>query len=659
MSESLRKQSSTLETLARIRFPVLTACEIRLLHAATNANQVAIGGPSDSYDDPINDPSTADNWGSEREVRAELIRWLCVDAKARTYVDPQGIRIFAAKVVNELNLSYVTVPFPLSIRRCALTENAIMRSVEIPALDLSGCWVLSLDAQGSRVKGDLFLRDRFRAKGMVQLMGAQIGGDLDCSGGKFVNPPTKESSETGIAIAADGITVGGQILLDTFSPGNSFHAEGEVHFLHAQVGINFDCQGGLFINPPITGVPTSGKSLTADGIIVKGTVFLNKGPHSVGFYSEGEVRLVDAQIGGSLECEGGTFSSGLKRKAGGRSQDGGDPALTVERTLIKGDVIFGVSPEGNGQPVPYRGTVIFLGKFQADGAVSLAGTRIEGNLDLRKSLLRKTELILERTTTGSLMYSGGNWPQLGNLFLDGFVYGRIADGPADAETTLKLLSLQPEQPFRPQPFLQLAKVLRESGDDDGERRVLVAMEDHRWKADHTSTYSFRLPFRVIAGYGYRPLWAAWEILGLSALGWIVYRRSYLAGTMVPTEKDACRSFREEAHPPDYYPKFSPLIYSVENSLPLVKLGQADKWQPDPAEENSGRKLPSSISDVRSKALPRWISRILTLAAAARSRLSKLGTSGRFLRWFVWFQILLGWLLATFFIAGVTGLVRKE
>jgi len=32
---------------------------------------------------------------------------------------------------------------------------------------------------------------------------------------------------------------------------------------------------------------------------------------------------------------------------------------------------------------------------------------------------------------------------------------------------------------------------------------------------------------------------------------------------------------------------------------------------------------------------------------------------RHVRWFLWGQILLGWLLATLFIAGVSGIVHKE
>jgi hypothetical protein len=31
----------------------------------------------------------------------------------------------------------------------------------------------------------------------------------------------------------------------------------------------------------------------------------------------------------------------------------------------------------------------------------------------------------------------------------------------------------------------------------------------------------------------------------------------------------------------HYPPFQPFVYTLENALPLVKLGQDDKWTPDP------------------------------------------------------------------------------
>jgi hypothetical protein len=38
---------------------------------------------------------------------------------------------------------------------------------------------------------------------------------------------------------------------------------------------------------------------------------------------------------------------------------------------------------------------------------------------------------------------------------------------------------------------------------------------------------------------------------------------------------------------------------------------------------------------------------------------RFGTSPRFVMWFLWLQILLGWLLATLFLAGISGIVHKN
>jgi len=180
----------------------------------------------------------------------------------------------------------------------------------------------------------------------------------------------------------------------------------------------------------------------------------------------------------------------------------------------------------------------------------------------------------------------------------------------------------------------------------------------------------RGPFKATIGYGYRPLMAFWEVMGLSALGWIVYRRSYLAGGVVPSDKDAYQEFKSTSQPPNYHKRFSPLIYSLENSLPLVTLGQAEKWQPDPSRATR----PESTAVKPTLGLParwprwvHWLQRFLVFvglrapeqADSPRSRASRWGTSPRFLRWFLWAQILLGWLLATLFLAGISGIIKRE
>ena len=137
------------------------------------------------------------------------------------------------------------------------------------------------------------------------------------------------------------------------------------------------------------------------------------------------------------------------------------------------------------------------------------------------------------------------------------------------------LDCNPRHRFHRDPYLQLAKVLRDSGDAEGALRVLEKMEELRRTGDEHGPIA-HLESWVLKGsigYGYYPARAIWEILGLSALGWIIYRRSYLAGTMAPTDKDAYANFQAEGQVPAFYPSFAPLVYSVENSLPLVKLGR--------------------------------------------------------------------------------------
>lgn len=176
-------------------------------------------------------------------------------------------------------------------------------------------------------------------------------------------------------------------------------------------------------------------------------------------------------------------------------------------------------------------------------------------------------------------------------------------------------------------------------------------------------------FRVFAGYGYAPARSVLAIVAVCVLGFLIYQRSYLGGGMVPTDKDASHEFEIEGQTPAGYDHFSPLIYSLENSLPLVKLGQADKWRPDPDALllQKGKWIASARRDNAWPRPFRPVEKLLVFTgllgpanlADPPSSLSRVGTSPAFLIWFLRVQILLGWLLATLFVAGVTGVVRRD
>ncbi len=711
MSEPFTAPTDDLEKLARSRFDELSKAELQLLHSAPKG-EIAYCGPSKNDVDSANDPHRADGWNSERDLRAELIRWLCVNSEAAKTVDPRGIHVYAGRIAGKLDLSDVTVNFPLRLERCLLTADTNLQYVKIPTVSFTGSKARSINADGANVAGEVSLGDGFLAEGEVRLINAQIGTELHCIGGTFKNPGGK-------ALSADGLKLGGGLFLR-----EGFLAEGEVRLLDAQIGGSLTCQGGTFKNP-------GGAAISADLARVGGSVFLREK-----FLAEGTVALLGAQIGGDLDCDGGTFKNsgggvalgadGIKvggsvflRKGstegevrlpgaqigtdldckGCKLKTPGGTALNAEHVKVGGSVYLGDSFSAEGevsmsaaqiernlecQGGAFKNSggyaliaenarvegIVFLGNgFSADGIVDLFGIQIGGSLVCNGGMFSGLLLVdtavvkgifswvavrsahdahldLANASVRAIADDEPSWPGSGNLSLDGFSYARISGGPTDAKKRLEWLALQ--KGFRPQPYRQLAKVLSESGDEEGAKQVLFEMEHQRWAGDRRRLIrAWGQVVEKTIGYGVYPENAIWYLGGITALGWILYRRAYRAGAMAPTDKEAYGEFHTKGHPPAHYPPFNALIYSLENSVPLVKLGQDDHWQPDPNPQ--GR--PASIAHETSvrQRVANWVLAHASAPAASPS----------VLRWFRWVMIGLGWLLATFFVAGVAGIVKSS
>lgn len=98
------------------------------------------------------------------------------------------------------------------------------------------------------------------------------------------------------------------------------------------------------------------------------------------------------------------------------------------------------------------------------------------------------------------------------------------------------------------------------------------------------------------------------------------------------------------YPPADYTQFNPLIYSLENSFPVVNLGVKERWSPKPEGATSVPLLRNSIL--------RKVHDTRTLEHCA----SWLGKPA-ILRWWLWFHVMAGWVLSTLFVAGMTGIVK--
>src|SRR6516225_4646031 len=97
-AKGTRTATTQLVDLASAHFMNLTQAERALLKNADitslQRSDLAVAGSSSNPTDPSNDPARAEQWNQQRNVRAELIRWLCVDPDASRRVDPRGIRLF-------------------------------------------------------------------------------------------------------------------------------------------------------------------------------------------------------------------------------------------------------------------------------------------------------------------------------------------------------------------------------------------------------------------------------------------------------------------------------------------------------------------------------------------------------------------------------------
>jgi hypothetical protein len=650
--------SAILDELRRMEFSELYPAEKILLkrYVGQEPQRTKLFESMESRDQTAS--KDGPSWKRDREIRSKLLRLLCTDRTIKTFADPRGIIAEGALISGRLDLAEITVPFPLSFQNCYFSESPYLYRTDVPELILAGSFAPGISARHLVVKGDLSLAAFTSKNEMIDLTDCHIGGDLIVEDATLQNPDRldaqgKPDESSGTALQADGGVIDGYVLLRKWE--RQFNAEGEMRFYGAQIRGDLDCEGGHFTHPASERFPHRGIALDVERASVKGSVLLRGG-----FSANGKVDLDEAQMG-NLICGECRFES-----RGYAYFDNFPVALSGERIIVVGN-----------------GDFTDKGQCTVIGGIDLVDARFGGTLYLGSSDLSSATLDLTGASVSRYSDSGKlSWPPQDHLYLRRFEYAGFVNASKDADTRLEWLSRQPADDFNTESYAQLAKVLLQDGDEDGARQVLQKMAELQSK--HHSKHWFlspRILFEGSIGYGYQPILAVWYSALLWLVGWVIYRRSYLAGSLVPTDKDAYSEFKNTGTLPSSYPRLSCLMLSAENSLPLVKLGQADKWQAEPDAPSTSPPLvgtPSAQPQPAGTGAPKFSRRQIfepirrlcyrTMLATGLeqgptgrsldTKLSRIGTSPRFVRGFIWVQILLGWLFATLFVAGVSGIIKK-
>ena len=192
----------------------------------------------------------------------------------------------------------------------------------------------ALRLSGATIRGSLDLLGEFTAIGGVALDTAHVTGDVVARGARI-------GAGEGDAIGGQAARFDGVVIL-----GDGFVAAGVIWLMGARIAGTLDMNAARLVNRAEDG---SGVVLAADTAEIGGSVLLRNG-----FSAEGAISLRGARIASSLECDGASLTNA--------TADGTGIALAVDHAVIGGAVLL-----RNG--------------FAAQGAISLIGARIGGNLE--------------------------------------------------------------------------------------------------------------------------------------------------------------------------------------------------------------------------------------------------------------------------------------
>lgn len=534
-------------------------------------------------------------------IRSDFVRWLATDPEAATHIDPKGLRAFDITLQDKLDLQNCRVLVPLHFQHCTINNEIDLRSAETKGIQLlDSMFNGTIKADRIDVDGPLFLRGS-SFFGEIRLVGAKINGSLDCIGAKL--------RAKGNTLCADRAEIGGFLNLgqgnDLSGNPQMFESEGTIRLSGAKIKGDLSCTGAKLM-------VENGDALFADNVEILGNAFLYRG-----FESKGTIRLPAAQIKGALSFSGAKLTG------------------TEEYALYADYAVVGLN--------------VSLDKgFEASSTIRLLGARIGGQLEIIKARIsgvvckdmrlsgdmfwmdiqEPKEAILDLTgaSVKTLRDDRESWPVPEHLFLDGFAYEELilserpskeqvicnshgSELPFNVDERIKWLMLQqPDRRIKPQPWMQLAKLLEAKGNRKGAKHVMfkyrtsLAMEEEfhpvRWLLKllfRLRTFQrvwpyFRHPNRswaiAFAWLEEAPLRICWSIAFTLMVGTLIFAGAFSSGAMIASVEVQPNALLpmpsgESRNLSVHYPLSSPFLYTVENAVPLVKLGMDEKWMPDP------------------------------------------------------------------------------
>jgi hypothetical protein len=566
------------------------------------------------------DTAEGSGWGADRTVRAEFLRELLTGARGNAGSRGTGaLNVRGARIVGGLDLEGVDLTCPIRLEDCWFEEPVNLCEARAASIRLPGCHLPGLEARQLEVRGNLFLGNGLSAS-RLNLSGAHVNGVLNLDNAVLDNP--------------GGTTLSGSgLLVDQGMHCSGLTSRGAISLIGARM------MGGLVL----TGARlenSQGWALDAQGMTVSYALFIGSSYDDwSGLTVEGGLRLVGVRVDGFVCGWGAHIKAG--RDYGYAVAALG---LTVTENLLLGegftaDGIVHLTNAQVGDEISLDGasltnpggqalvaerlvvgeSLLCTNGFRARGAINLAGAKIGGSLDFTGADLsdpamtglnlqgisaqaltmrpdgRAAQVDLRHVSVVVLDDDPETWPA--RQLLRNFSYERF-ENDSVVSVRMRLDWLQRDlEGYIPQPYEQLVSTYQRAGREEAARRVAVAKQQRRRQALNPVSKVWNWLLYLTIGYGYRTWQAGLWLLAFTLMGTAAFYGAY------PAHITAIRP-----HPMT----FNAPVYALDVLLPIIDLGQQDSWQP------TGIAL-----------------------------------------YAYWTFIIVGWVLTSAFVAGITGIFKRD
>jgi len=500
------------------------------------------------------DPRKLEGWSEKRVLSPQFLETILLYEPFRSALPRYGVRIIGAWLQRPLDLQNATLAHPLALGKCRFEASVRLDSLKTAnLLFLSGSKFTSLlNMGGLQVGGGLFMRegaefadvDLRKAKigiqvdlssskftgllnmnnvhvegnlymqkaeiGAANLISAKIDDQIIMNSSKSTGPLDMGSLQAGSSILMEGVEfaavdIRNAKIVQAFSMNDSKFT-GPLIMAGLQVGGGLHMGKARFVEVNLTGakidqglVMESSKftgPLIMDSLHVEGSLFMRDGGEFA------SVNLQNAKIDNQLELTSSKFTGPL-------IMDG----LQVGSNLV----LRGAKLNKESLPFNLIFAEIGLSLFIEDStlpSLNLTGAKIHGALVLGRqgytslSWHSDSQLILRNTEVGAIQDLPNVWPE--KLELDGFTYAHLgvvgAEGDedsADRDASWYIDWLARQVKYSPQPYEQLASVLRKAGHAGKADDILYAGRNRELDAAGWLDYTRLLLLKVFIGYGYR------------------------------------------------------------------------------------------------------------------------------------------------------------